>query len=79
MTAILEHRLLEQQQKNSLIPPVDTIDLIDGPALDAYFDVEGSDSPTSLLINPTPDDPKIPKPLDFPATFFLSDLLRSDL
>ncbi len=86
ITATLEQRLLEQQQQQQqqqqqslLAPQIDDIDLLDGATLDTYFDMDGSDSPNSLLMAPNFKDQVVPQTLASPTNFPVSDLLRSEL
>lgn len=87
MAATLEQRLLEQPQ-NGLTPPVQCINLMEGPTIEPLLDVDQSMAPSDLsnlnpLTRPTdydrPSDTKTPKPLESPTNFYISDLLRADL
>lgn len=65
-----------------MVPPVDNIDFLDAINMETFFDLDGSDSSTGLLVSPTTQDLLIPQTLDPPAILplpDLPDLLRSEL
>lgn len=83
--ATLEHGLLEQQQ-NGYFPDLQCMNVLDVPTIDSLLDVDQStESPSSPDPNPEirPIDlalnSGIPKSVEPPATFHISNLLRTDL
>ena len=75
----LEQRLSEQQQRISLIPQADDIDLLDGMTSESVFDLDVAGNSTSLLMPSGLKDLLFIQTLDPPATLSLPDLLRSEL